>query len=194
MTRTARPSLWPLAIALAAALFLIRTEAELIRLTVALGALFYTGGYIFASSSTPGGRGRREPLDPRDDEEQPRLRDALEPPSLAVTDDRAAGAPHPVAAAPSVTLFVPATASAGLAAAALIVLFATVPFSTLPMTSLWFAWILGLFPLGYLLGMTALARGARPWALLRTAGGLIGAFAIWGIVEWLETGNRSNGP
>lgn len=194
MTRTARPSLWPLAIALAAALFLIRTEAELIRLTVALGALFYTGGYIFASRPTPPGRGRREPLDPRDDEEQPRLRDALEPTSLAVTDERAAGAPHPVAAAPSVTLFVPATASAALAAAALIVLFATVPFSTLPMTSLWFAWILGLFPLGYLLGVTALARGARPWALLCTAGGLIGAFAIWGIVEWLETGNRSNGP
>ena len=194
MTPIARPSLWPLAIALAAALFLIRTEAELIRLTVALGALFYTGGYIFASRSTPGGRGRREPLDPRDDEEQPRLRDALEPTALAVTDDRAAGAPHPVAAAPSVTLFVPATASAGLAAAALIVLFATVPFSTLPMTSLWFAWILGLFPLGYLLGVTAPARGARPMALLRATGALIALLAVWGVVEWLRYGGRSNGP
>lgn len=142
------PPLWPLALALAAALFLVRTEAELIRLALVLAALLYAAAHTCAM---------------------------------------------PAAALGTMLVF-PATRGAGLAAGALIALFATIPFSTLPSTSLWFAWILGLFPLGYLLGTTALARGARPEGALRAAAALIGLLAAWGVVEWLRFGGRSNGP
>jgi O-antigen ligase len=59
---------------------------------------------------------------------------------------------------------------------------------------LWFAWILGLFPLGYLLGLAALARGARGQRLALAGGVLLTFMAAWGVIEWLRFGGRSNGP
>lgn len=195
------PPLWPLALALAAALFFMRSEPQLYLLVVILATLFVMAARTFV---TPAGASERQAPeramtntaseDARDRDKPDGPREENKAAIGTTMNDKPGGAAKPRDTAPAVTLFVPATTSALLAVAALIILFATLPFSTLPMTSLWFAWILGLFPLGYLLGVTALARGARPTALLRTAGGLIGAFAIWGIVEWLQTGNRSNGP
>lgn len=91
-------------------------------------------------------------------------------------------------------LSLPGGLGTALALVTLLALFASVPFSTQPSTSLWFAWILGLFPLGYLLGLAALARGARWPRLELAAGALITFVALWGVIEWLRFGDRSNGP
>jgi O-antigen ligase len=100
-------------------------------------------------------------------------------------------APNP---ATRLGLSLPGGMGTALAVLTLLALFASVPFSTLPSTSLCFAWILGLFPLGYLLGLAALARGARWQRLELAAGALITFVAVWGVIEWLRFGDRSNGP
>lgn len=188
MTPTHRPPpLWPLALALAATLFLVRTEAQLILLAIALAALFYAAARTFAA-----GDSLARPGEARRDEARPAgPMNALDGAGLAQPDDPAARTMRrPV----QLILFFPATRSALLAIATLIVLFGNVAFSTLPSTSLWFAWILGLFPLAYLLGITALARGAHPAGLQRATGALLTLLAVWGVIEWLRFGGRSNGP
>lgn len=110
------PPLWPLA--LAAALFLVRVEAQLILLAIAVAALLYAAASLLAERPAP---------ERADDSSRLVLR-------------------------------IPGGLGALLAVSTLFVLFANARFSTLPSTSLWFAWNLGLFPLGYLLGLAALAR------------------------------------
>lgn len=164
------PPLWPLVPALAAMLFFMQGESQLILLAIAVAALLYAAARTCAAraaaSSAPPGEARPMP------------------------DAAAAGTPRPA----QVNLVFPAPRSALLALAALIALFASVSFSTLPSTSLWFAWILGLFPLAYLLGITALARGARWDRLALAASALFSLMAAWGVIEWLRLSNRSNGP
>jgi O-antigen ligase len=201
------PSPWPLALALAAALFFMRTEPQLYLLAISLAALFVMAATTFAAASrldetrqgraahdATSGSARTDLGDTTARRESDHAPDGADAAPIAGCNGAIAHAGTPRVDAPAVALFVPSTTGTLLAAGALLVLFASVPFSTLPMTSLWFAWILGLFPLGYLLGVTALARGAPSGGVMRATGLFIGASALWGVIEWLQTGNRSNGP
>ncbi|MGK2925919.1 MAG: O-antigen ligase family protein [Lysobacterales bacterium] len=164
------PPLLPLALAFAATLFFMHSEGQLILLAIAVAAVLYAAARTFAAraAASPALPGEARPM----------------PDTTATATRRPA----------QVDLVFPTPRSALLALAALIALFANSAFSTLPSTSLWFAWIIGLFPLGYLIGITALARGA-PWhRLALAAGALFGLMAAWGVVEWLRFGGRSNGP
>jgi len=108
-----------------------------------------------------------------------------------LSERRAAGAGG---AASALMLTGPGGLGTAFALLTLAALFASVSFSTLPSTSLWFAWILGLFPLGYLIGLAAQRQGARWQRLELAACALITFVAVWGVIEWLRFSNRSNGP
>lgn len=155
----------------------MRTEPQLYLLAISLAALFVMAATTFAAASrldepragraahdATSGSFRADLGDATARREPDHPRDGADAAPIAGWNGAIAHAGTPRVDAPAVALFVPSTTGTRLAAGALLVLFASVPFSTLPMTSLWFAWILGLFPLGYLLGVTALARGRLPAA------------------------------
>ena len=145
------PPLWPLALAVAATLFFMQSEGQLILVAIAVGAMLYTAARVLTERRAAGGASTR-------------------------------------------VLTVPGGLGTALALLTLVALFASVPFSTLPSSSSSFAWILGLFPLGYLISLAGLMRGAR-WEWLALAGGaLFALMAAWGVIEWLRFGGRSNGP
>jgi len=91
-------------------------------------------------------------------------------------------------------LVLPAGFGAALACGYLVYVFAAVSWSTLPEVSLWFAWIVGALPLGYLIWLGTAERDASWECLWRGLLVIAASLAIWGSIQYLLTAHRARGP